>query len=360
MISILISILLFNCTIMGILYAFSDKGRPERNLSFSRTFVPGTLKTLNTMELKYNSYYIAGRTEHKIYLGNSTGFLNVISADPKLTDSSHIKISLKNIEDPKFKYPFVKIYDPYFYITDGVQPSLFRGLLGEWEAAKFMKDSAFFINALPMAPDRFIIKTMQSSSMEYTLGILGPEYPYLKLRPLLEKQLDGVFCVDGKLHYNDSLKRMVYVYYYRNEFIVSDKDLNLIYKGKTLDTFSRVSSKSMNVNSGNRVLLSSQPRTVNKTSALTGNLIFINSNIMGSNDDEYRYLRSSVIDIFEIRNGQYLFSFYLPGFNGRAAREFIIMDHYLIALYSQYLVSYDMGQLTTNLLYSIYPDESGK
>jgi hypothetical protein len=42
---------------------------------------------------------------------------------------------------------------------------------------------------------------------------------------LLEKQVDGVFDTDGQLLRDDITGELVYIYFYRNEFMVMDSNL---------------------------------------------------------------------------------------------------------------------------------------
>ncbi|MGS2739638.1 hypothetical protein [Sinomicrobium sp. M5D2P17] len=342
---ILTGILLFSIALIATLHGFSDDGLPERNNSFSRIFPQDPIEKGNTLDIEYNSYYMAGTTKDQLYLGNVRGYLRLLKVNPTLTDTSNILLKIKDFDQLEFKSPYVKINAPYFYMTDGVMPGLFRGKIGEWHADRFMKDSAFFINAEAVSPSKFVIRAMQADNGEYVLGKIEPEPPYLTLTPLLEKQLDGVFCVDGKLHYNKELDKLIYVYYYRNQYLVADTDLNLHYRSNTIDTFSHVRIKpaSITTGKGNTKILASPPKLVNKASCTKGNLLLVHSNIMGKNDDEYLYLRSSVIDVYNLKGRSYQFSFYLPGHNRKAVRELCIIDNYLLVLYDQHIISYKLN-----------------
>lgn len=240
-------------------------------------------------------------------------------------------------------------------------PRIFRGKISTWQARRFMKDSAFFTKAEPIAPSKFVIRAMQASKNQYVLGTLDATPPHLNLVSLLKKQLDGVFCVDGNLIYNQELGQVVYVYYYRNQFLVADPELNLLYEGKTIDTFSHVQINPVQVSSGKTQMLSTPPKMINGSSTTKGNFLLINSQIMGKNDDEFLFRRSSVIDVYEISSGHYRFSFYLPGYNRRSARDFRIVGSKLMVLYEQHIVTYTLNKYYFPKweLENIHPDESG-
>ncbi|MCG1037959.1 hypothetical protein KI686_16295, partial [Polaribacter sp. DS7-9] len=83
----------------------------------------------------------------------------------------------------------------------------------------------------------FAIRTLSSESKAYVLGSLTDTLPYIKLAPhILEKQIDGLFCTDGMLHYNRKRHQLIYLYYYRNQYILMDTLLNIVHKGNTIDT----------------------------------------------------------------------------------------------------------------------------
>jgi hypothetical protein len=64
--------------------------------------------------------------------------------------------------------------------------------------------------------------------------------PKVVLNPdILQKQIDGVFDSDGKLLLNQNFKNLIYIYNYRNEYMIMDEDLELKSRLKTIDTISR-------------------------------------------------------------------------------------------------------------------------
>ena len=353
----------FSTIIMATLFLLADNkpDRLQRDYSVGRAIITDAIAKDTVLDIQYNSYYIAGTTEDRLYLGNVTSFLHLLSVDTTLTDTTHLSVRIKNGDDLVFRSPSFKIREPYFYLTDGVMPGLFRGHLGQWEAQKFMIDSAYFTKIVPTGPKNFVIRARQASSQHYVLGTIKDSPPFLNLTQLLKKQVDGVFDVDGNLLYNRELDKVVYVYYYRNQFLVTDPDLNLLYEGKTIDTFSQVQINPVHVSSGKTQMLAAPPKMVNGNSTTKGNFLLVDSKIMGRNDDEYLYRRSSVIDVYDLEQGAYRFSFYLPGYNGRSARDFRIVGNKLIAQYERHIVTYNLNYnyFPKRELKNIHPEESG-
>ncbi len=82
-------------------------------------------------DLKFNSYYFAGYSKGRIYLGNYTNPLHLIAMTSSLEAEQEIKI----IFDPKkIPFTFVRIIvrDDYFFLIDGTVPVIFRGATSDW------------------------------------------------------------------------------------------------------------------------------------------------------------------------------------------------------------------------------------
>jgi hypothetical protein len=255
--------------------------------SFVRNFPPGTITNEKIFDIKYNSYYISGATNSDIYLGNLTAPLHLLTINKNLTDTQYVKLTVENLEKDYLKSSTLRIDSPNFYIIDGTLPGIFKGELGSWKARKFMYDSVFFTESIPMGAKSIAIRALDARSREYELGKLQADTPHVKLMTnLLEKQVDGIFCTDGILHYNKKAKSFAYVYYYRNQFILMDTSLNLLYRGKTIDTISHAQIKVAKIKSENSMNMAAPPLVVNKQSAVSGNWLFINSNVKAKHEDK--------------------------------------------------------------------------
>jgi hypothetical protein len=160
---------------------------------------------------------------------------------------------------------------------------------------------------------------------------------------LLEKQVDGFFCTDGILLKPEKSNQIIYVYYYRNEFLCLDTSLNLFYKGKTIDTNSVAKIKVAKITSLNLETLSVPPLLVNEMACVSESHLFIRSNLCADNEDRKLFVTNSVIDIYSIKNGHYEFSFYLPDYKEMKVRNFFVHGNNLIALYGHYLACFQLG-----------------
>lgn len=325
------------------LYALSDKIVHQPG-NFLRIYEKGAAIKSNEMDLGVNSWYIAGITDDRIYLGNYLYPPSLLVTNMSLTDSQYINIRFRDMENTKIsKSARIRLYSPYFYLADGMTPVLFRGRIGEWLADRFMYDSAYFDYTEIIGPSSAAIRT-HNLDLEITLGKVQDVTPHVSLAPdLLQKQIDGVFCTDGMLRYNETLHRLIYTYFYRNEYIVYDTNLNLDYRGHTIDTISRAQIKTAYVPSTNEHILTSKKYT-NLESCTSGNYLFINSGLLAKNDFKRSFDLMAIIDVYDLRDHTYRFSFPLNHYDAETKlREFrVYQNKFLIGIYGSHLVKFDI------------------
>src|SRR5690606_14246049 len=95
-----------------------------------------------------------------------------------------------------------------------------------------------------LGPASFALRSYSMKSKGYELAKEQTDSPYFAFEyDILEKQIDGLFSVNGMLHYNKELNRVVYLYSYRNQFMVLDTAMRLLYRANTLDTIAHAHIK---------------------------------------------------------------------------------------------------------------------
>lgn len=341
---IVFSIFFFSLIIVVILFLYASEKPNHQHASFLRKFILDPIQISEVLDVQYNSYYVAGVTKNHIYFGNISGARHLLVSNSSLTDTQHVEMSIEGIDKLEFRRIRVKVDSPYFYISDGTTPAIFRGSLGSWRADRFMYDSAHFMQSIPINSKSYVIRTTSRTTNSTALGKVTNTPPYVKLaHDLLEKQVDGKFCVDGMMHFNKDMNWLVYVYYYRNQFICADSSLNLLYRGNTIDTVSKAKIKLAEIKSENSITVAAPPMMVNKKSCVSGNNLFVNSNLLAKNEDKKKFESSSVIDVYNLKDGKYQYSFYLPKYNKRKLREFQVLGDTLIALYDHYVLKYQLN-----------------
>lgn len=308
--------------------------------NFERVFHHNKAKLLGALDLKYNSFTLAGISANNIYLGNTTAPALVIRTNHQLTDTTHLRIDFQD----EFQYSSLSLTvdSPDFYVMDGITPITFAGNLNDLVAEPLMKDNFYFVDYEPLSPTSFTFRSYSPRFGKYVLAKKRTDTLVEKFAPnLLEKQVDGLFCTDGMLHYDKGTSRIVYVYYYRNQFISMDSSLNLEYRCNTIDTVSRANIKLVTLDKG-ETTLAAPPLIVNKKSFVSDDLLFILSGLIADNEDKELYGRNSVIDAYSLEDKAYQFSFYIPDFKNKKMRDFKVHDKTLVALYEQHLVTFEL------------------
>lgn len=316
----------------------------NKSNNFYRLLPPHPVSPNYSLDLNYNSYYLAGIEANDLLLANSTSPLNMLKIDLTTRDTSHLKIEVQKSPDIRLRKSVkVSVLPPYFFLMDGITPKLLRGKINDLYAQQFMYDSAYFNDITPISPNSFVIKALSSNSQENVLGKEFNTQPYVKLeQQILEKQIDGIFCTDGMLHYNKENNLLVYLYYYRNQYIVLDTTLTIRFKGNTIDTNSIAKIKPISLVYENSKVMAAPPLLVNRKSYSAGNFLLVESNLMAENENVNNFREVSVIDVYNLRDNDYKFSFYIYPFKKQRLSDFMLTENYFIGLHQQYLVIYDL------------------
>jgi hypothetical protein len=329
---------------MIVLFFLSEDIIHHRN-NFIRRFPQHPITLSNEHDLEFNSYYLAGVNKTNVYLGNTTSPLLMTVLDSTLQNQKVYKIEL-----PKSSLNFhsfqVHVKVPYFYITDGTSPYILRGNVSDWKA-KIWNVGASYFNAFALIDDStFAIRALSSVSNENVLGTVKiDKKPKVKLASnILVKQIDGVFDTDGMLLYNSQLNKLIYTYYYRNEFMIIDTTLMKHYVSHTIDTTSKAKIKVTFIKSKQQTKLSSPRLTINKKSTSYGHYLFINSGLMGQNEPREMWEVASIIDVYDLSTKSYAFSFYIDDKRDDKLKEFVLNGNDLICLTGHYITKYKVGK----------------
>ncbi|MCC9020411.1 MauE/DoxX family redox-associated membrane protein [Flavobacterium lipolyticum] len=332
------------------LFVSSEEIMEHKN-PFIRRYIKRTVQLVHSKDLIYNSYYFSGSSPDKLYLGNYTTPLQIISIDTsfKFQDTHYIENS-----DPKIHFRSIKILvrEKYFYLMDGSVPSISAGSTEDWEISIKLKGLPYFTTAEPIDTSSFIFRNNNGIKSANILGIYTANNERkIQYKPsLLKKQIDGIFDTDGILHYSSKMKKAVYVYFYRNEIIMADKNGNLAYRSKTIDTFSRAKIKVSYLKNETVRKMSAPPLTVNSLSTLHNNLLFIESKIPGQYEDPALWKHASIIDVYDISKKSYVLSFPIFKIGDDKLKSLYLTDKYLYVLIGTKVLMYELKENLKNAM----------
>lgn len=331
--------------VVGLFLSSEQIIKKENN--FIRRFGQYPIRDEKAFDLGVNSYYFAGMAGGQIYLGNVTAPLVLTRIDTSLTTKKTVKIKLDDARHP-FRFIQAQVKPPHFYLYDGTVPVIYRGLLGDSLAHTISIEDCYFSQLQVIDSIRFAFRAQSSQTKSWALGTLDLERdPKVRLNhQLLEKQVDGMFDTDGQLLRDEENGELIYIYTYRNQFLVMDRELTQLRELHTIDTTSRAQVKVSSLSDG-RHKMDAPPLQVNKTSAVHGQVLFNVSMLMGKFESREQWKRAVVVDMYRTAVQEYLGSFYIyhRGKN-RMARMFAT-DRHLFVLSGSELVRYRFAQAVT-------------
>ena len=112
--------------------------------------------------------------------------------------------------------------------------------------------------------------------------------------------------------------------------------MQLITKGKTIDTVHKAEIKVAALSTGDRQM-AKPPLIINKTSTVYGNLLFIKSKRIGRYEDENMLKDTSILDVYNLNDGSYISSIYIYHVNGKEMTSFRVTANKIYALSGNYL-----------------------
>lgn len=328
--------------LMAVLFSFSEHIIHYKN-KFIRRFPQHVAQEIYQIDLKFNSYYFAGSDQGKLYLGNYTAPMRIMIFDTLSKTKANFQITLKEKNLP-FSRPKIKVFKNDFFLYEGSVPYLFKGKLHNWNARLRLNGGYFFSTLEPMDSLNLAVRYLVPKSGENALGNLNlNDTAKAKFNTrLLKKQFDGIFDTDGTLTFNEQLNRMIYVYYYRNEFFVVKPNLELDFKGSTIDTISRAQVKLMKYKNSSMKTFAKPPLTVNKGITSYGKFLYINSALPGLYESEKIWKTASIIDVYDLSNKTYRSSFLIYDSSGKKVKAMLVYGNFIYVLIDDKLVCYKL------------------
>lgn len=248
---IAICTVMFSCSLMVMYLFYTSEYTIKKENTFIRRFLQHPLVEDKIIELDSENYYFAGIDKSTIYLGSYSAPSILVNTD--LAFSSVIKNPIKP-DNISFTYHNLKlkVQAPDYYLYDGSVPIIYRGRLGNPYAKTISYNDAYFNQLEVIDSTKFALRIRDIKTNQYSLAILDTKKtPKLEIvNNVLEKQIDGIFDCDGKLLSNTSASEMIYMYSYRNQFLVLNQNLRLKEKLNTIDTTTIAKVKPVRLSNG--------------------------------------------------------------------------------------------------------------
>jgi len=336
--------LILSVSLMAGLFLSSEHTLKKEN-NFTRRFPHHPIKYDKKYNLNYNSYYFAGYSGNKLFLGNITSPFQLLVLDENLLKTD--TVFLKPDADVLYTAPKIMVKEDLITFVDGTKAVVFQSKKRDFSGKVDLISSKdiYFDQMVPVDSGLFAFRAKSSASGEQVLGTISlkkPKIIHLNDK-LLKRQTDGVFDVDGKLHYDDATKRLVYVYSYRNTIITADKNFDHSAQQQTIDTVKYARIQTTTLRDGSMKILGKPPVT-NRNSFVHGGMTFIQSELMGRYESLTMWNKNDIIDIYDNNSSQYWGSLYVQRWNGKKLSHFFITDRYLFILTGNEIIRYSLAQ----------------
>lgn len=324
---------IFGVGTVTLLFTFSEK-KMHRNNAFQRRYIPHPLIKLGEYNLQNFGHYIAGVNEDTIYLGNYTAPLYLKTIDTALKKTQEFSVTISNTDLP-YRRATLTVNPPDFYLGDGTVPILFKGKMTTWSATPFSYKEAYFTQYT--VADSLLTGFVTTSSItgSNAIGIYNKRDTIDTVRlntELLGQETFGRIATDGTLMYNSKFQKFIYLYYYKNEYKIISKKLSQEDVGKTIDTISTPILDIAQHHTKRETTVGGKTVLVNLQSTTSGNYLYIQSNRLGKFEDDRILNTASIIDVYDLRDYTYAFSFYLFHQRDETLTEFQVIKDLLVAI----------------------------
>lgn len=331
--------------VIGLLVAYSRIEEAQQN--FARRFGQLRLMQVKTVGLPVDSYNFLGIDDVQILLNNRVAKRLIMQIDHWTFDTSSFIIPDAELQPIRFEDPRFLVTENRFVIADASIELMLTST--DVKHGSFDKVVIPRFSLIAAVTDTtFILRTYNNVVKQDVLTRINTgNQKHFDNTTILQKQLDGIFCVDGSLLFNKDLRRMVYVYFYRNEFITADPMLATVTRGHTIDETERVSIKvdTYEKNGERTTTFTSPPRIVNGKCATEGNYLYLVSNVKATNQQREEFEHDYTIDRYNLITHSYEGSFYLGAQKNRHELknfDFIVSRGKLMAIFDDQLVIYDL------------------
>jgi hypothetical protein len=310
-----------------------------KNGGFNRKNTSIGLTLKNNVSLPSDFYSIIGFANQRIYLrGFNTN--QIISFSENTPNIDAFSYNLSNIlKKEEITDVFLNHFNKTLEVTSGNKKIIFqidlinKKLLHTWQVDQY------FSKSIIMQGDSMVLEIQKGKTLKTTLAL----YKLINNKAVKIKESN----INFNLYDDGSLKqitdnKLLFVPYYYNKFYCFNYNLNLLFRGKTIDTVKTppdiIYSKTLNM-----LTFIQTPRLVNARFLIIKNKLLIQSLIAADNDYKDVFKENCILDIYDIKNGyKYIKSLYLPTLKSEKCQDIFISGKAIFLVFSKSLLIYEM------------------
>lgn len=341
--------LVVSVAVIGALSGFYLINRPPLpREAFQRNFsTPKTLEPIATLDLSVNSFYIAGLTEKLVFFANSTAPNHMVLATTALRDTQHIFLKMPDTVSHLRKSLRIWVDSSTVTLSHGQTALILQADLESLQYKDVGEPGEGFINGLRLSSNSFVFRRFDKIRDDTYLQKFKNKSFMPGVVSMLHKQGEGIFSTDGTLSYNPKRQELYYVFFYRNEILALDTNLQVKYRDHTIDSNSVAKINVGKISSTESTMIKST--MINQRSCADGQYLYVCSKLMGQGEDESDFRSSSVVDVYDLDAHRYRVSFYLKDHNDRKIDELKVFERKIYVRHGRLIVQYEVPDIPGTL-----------
>jgi hypothetical protein len=314
----------------------------RKNNNFTRRYIPHALEDEVKLNINYNSFYFMGQDSLNIYLGNTTAPLNLTIVKKDLSSFSKYRVPL-DTKSHEFKSIKLTWKTPNYYIYDGTVPIVYKGTMENKQSLSIESFRDMYFDQLNVvSEDYFVFRSQGTKFKNFVIGSFHNDHVNLNY-DILGTKRTGYIENDGVLLFDEQKNKSVYLYYYKNKFIVIN---NVNGQNNTLKLISYKKdqkTETVKLPDGSIKVKNPLQQTV-KNAFASNNILFVNSNSKAVHDGTMQWNKASIIDLYKINQQYYSGSFLISNRQGEKVKDMLIAGDYLYILIGNEIVKYHFAQ----------------
>jgi hypothetical protein len=199
-----------------------------------------------------------------------------------------------------------------------------------------------FFDGVPYKGDSLLLRIPRPGNGEHTLALYESGEVIGPYDGVLEKIVDGKFCVDGILLTDLKDHTFAYMYFYRGQIVFMDSLMHVRRRMQTIDTVATIDIKLASPHLDGTLTWASPPPIVNDNGSYDKGVVAVESRMKADNESLEVFDRSAVLDFYQINRG-YSGSVYIPLSQGERPVNFNLLSDMLYVEYKLGLTAYKIN-----------------
>jgi hypothetical protein len=324
---------------IAIVFFLSWRSYKTGDIDFRRVYSNIELKNPDSL-LNEGIESLAGMTNSRLFFQKKNPS-QILSTSYRLKDFDTFNLNIPLL--PKMTSSvFTFVDSPYVQVLAGRLSLAFLASLKDDSVKSYKLPATLFTRAAKLSDTSFFLRAVDTSiqKMDQLFMVNNVSGARIIEQSVSQLNKDGGISTDGMLNYDKTSGYLVYVHFYSSEFIVMDAAARLVYRGNTIGPSE--SAQILTRLNGSSMTSVTPKKFINISSAVWNGHLYIGSAAKSLSDSDDSFTKNTVIDLYELKTGEYKMSFKLPQPGKEKAYKFYVLQDKLIVFYKSRILSYDL------------------